>query len=552
MIAAKHFVWILMVLSCMEPATIFSQLGSTPWPMFRHDSRHTGRSPSIGAQTPQVRWMIDVYTGYRDRFNCSPAIDSDGTIYIGTWGKFFSKYQGVLYAFTPEGTIRWQFDPGPPEVGWGTIESTPAIGANGRIYFGRGDYKFYAVSADSGRKKWEFATFPTNPIRIPEKGGQVFSSPVLASDGIVYFATYRNTPEGTNALFAIKDAGDSAVFKWRFPAQGSLDSVSLSSPAQGLDGKIYFGTRGGSFYCLEDAGDSARVLWVYRPQLLNWFDSSPAIGSDGTVHVGSTEIDGAKNRGRFHALNAQTGDTLWTYTADEPLVYASPAVDDSTVYFATGEFFFTTNFTGRGRLYAMDSKRGKLRWIFDAQMPISSSPSIGADGTIYFGAGIVAFIFGTEDRGNMPNGKVFALHPQNGQIKWAYTTKYFIPHSSPAIGKDGTIYIGDAGAKLYAIGGPTVNVETPNIRVTAYMLSQNYPNPFNPITNIRFRIMDRRFVSLKICDLLGREVATLINQEMNPGSYVAQWNASGLASAVYLYRLQAGNFVDTKKLILMR
>jgi photosystem II stability/assembly factor-like uncharacterized protein len=85
-----------------------------------------------------------------------------------------------------------------------------------------------------------------------------------------------------------------------------------------------------------------------------------------------------------------------------------------------------------------------------------------------------------------------------------------------------------------------------------YSLSQNYPNPFNPNTTINFIIPFHGFITLKIFDLLGREVATLVNEEMIPGSYERVFNASGLSSGIYLYRLQAGSFVQTKKLLLLR
>ncbi len=85
-----------------------------------------------------------------------------------------------------------------------------------------------------------------------------------------------------------------------------------------------------------------------------------------------------------------------------------------------------------------------------------------------------------------------------------------------------------------------------------FKLEQNYPNPFNPTTTISFTIPSKSFVSLKIFDALGREVSTLINEELSSGTYSKQWDASGLTSGVYFYRLQAGSFTQTKKLILLR
>lgn len=86
-----------------------------------------------------------------------------------------------------------------------------------------------------------------------------------------------------------------------------------------------------------------------------------------------------------------------------------------------------------------------------------------------------------------------------------------------------------------------------------FFLSQNYPNPFNPSTTIEFDIPARSQVTLRIYDLLGREVAALVtNETMSAGSYTRQWNAANFSSGIYFYRLQAGTFTETKKLVLLR
>jgi len=95
-----------------------------------------------------------------------------------------------------------------------------------------------------------------------------------------------------------------------------------------------------------------------------------------------------------------------------------------------------------------------------------------------------------------------------------------------------------------------------------FSLDQNYPNPFNPTTSIGFRIAEFGFVSLKVYDILGREVATLVNEDKHAGNYEVEFNGSGLSSGIYFYKLsvsalpsqdrQAGNYVSVKKMILMK
>jgi len=86
----------------------------------------------------------------------------------------------------------------------------------------------------------------------------------------------------------------------------------------------------------------------------------------------------------------------------------------------------------------------------------------------------------------------------------------------------------------------------------AFILVQNYPNPFNPATTISFSLPSKSFVSLKVFDVLGKEVAIVVAEELSAGKHSQQWNANGLPSGVYFYRLQAGSFTQTKKLVLLR
>lgn len=91
-----------------------------------------------------------------------------------------------------------------------------------------------------------------------------------------------------------------------------------------------------------------------------------------------------------------------------------------------------------------------------------------------------------------------------------------------------------------------------DIQPSTFNLEQNYPNPFNPSTTIRYSIPTSEFVTLKVYDVLGREVQTLVNEEKATGSYEVSFNAAGLSSGIYFYKLQAGSFIETKKMILIK
>ena len=115
-------------------------------------------------------------------------------------------------------------------------------------------------------------------------------------------------------------------------------------------------------------------------------------------------------------------------------------------------------------------------------------------------------------------------------------------------------YAGNNGLNVYFDREDWVNDVRPvdNNTPDSYSLSQNYPNPFNPSTTIKYSVPDLSNVSIKIYNLVGQEVAELVDEELQSGNYEVTFDAANLSSGVYFYRLQAGNFVETKKMLLLR
>lgn len=103
--------------------------------------------------------------------------------------------------------------------------------------------------------------------------------------------------------------------------------------------------------------------------------------------------------------------------------------------------------------------------------------------------------------------------------------------------------------------GDTLMTNLYNITETIpeeFSLHQNYPNPFNPSTKIKFSLPSAQFTKLKVYNLLGQEMSTLVNQQLQPGSYEYTFDASGLSSGVYFYRMESGEYVQTKKFVLLK
>ena len=122
-----------------------------------------------------------------------------------------------------------------------------------------------------------------------------------------------------------------------------------------------------------------------------------------------------------------------------------------------------------------------------------------------------------------------------------------------ALDSSGTIFCGTEGSGVFkSESSTTAIINTISELPSGFRLEQNYPNPFNPSTIITYSIPRGSFVTLKIYDILGNEIATLVNEEEPAGNYKINFNGNRLSSGVYFYRIQAGDLIATKKLILIK
>jgi len=189
----------------------------------------------------------------------------------------------------------------------------------------------------------------------------------------------------------------------------------------------------------------------------------------------------------------------------------------------------------------------------------ASDPAATLDsaGSIYIG--------GSKGRGAWSDLQIIKYN-SNGILQWQLTypgsgNTSQIPYDI-IVDKDGIVYTTGSGSGLG--GGTGVKMSTFKISqvtginiISSYIpekfsLSQNYPNPFNPTTKINFSLPKEEFVSLKVYDMLGREVSNLVNEKLNAGEYSYDFDGSSLQSGTFFYRLQSENFSDTKKMILIK
>jgi len=289
------------------------------------------------------------------------------------------------------------------------VTSSPAVTSAGNVYFGSVDGTVYALTS-AGALKWSYAT-----------GDAIDgASPAIGSDGTVYL--------GSNDGYLYALNGSTGALKWRVAAASAI----ASTPAIASDKTVYFrdNTR---LYALTDKGGSVVKKWQFSltGSTSEGTYSSPAIGKDGTIYVGT-------NGGVLHAVTA-AGKQKWKFTADDD-IFTSPSIaSDGTVYFATLQgtvYALKDNGTSATKKWSASRGGGKS---------ITSSLSIAADGTLYFGG---------------YDGKLHALTASTGAEKWTCTLGAEVRASTPAVASDGTIYVGSYDGKLYAVSSAGKLVRT--------------------------------------------------------------------------------------------
>ncbi|MFH0735499.1 MAG: T9SS type A sorting domain-containing protein [bacterium] len=150
------------------------------------------------------------------------------------------------------------------------------------------------------------------------------------------------------------------------------------------------------------------------------------------------------------------------------------------------------------------------------------------------------------------NNRISALHTRTtyGVMFFPFTVNY--PTNMSILFNNNTESIDFYAATIEVQYSAITEVGEELNTLNSFILNQNYPNPFNPSTTFSFSLPEKEFVTLKIYDVLGKEITTLVNEELNAGSYKNDWNAANLSSGIYFYRLQAGKFSETKKLMLVK
>ena len=306
------------------------------------------------------------------------------------------------------------------------------------------------------------------------------------------------------------------------------------SPVFSPDGNtIYIAGRDSNLFALKLDGS---LKWKFSCKKIQ---RSPIIDNEGKIYFAS--------EGYIYALNPNS-EIKWSYPTFN-VGYSIPTIDKSgNIYVMTSD---TTCCPYYQALVSLNYA-GEFRWKYifnDEESDDFWQPLIcDSEGTVYLGSTF---------------GYNYYAISSDGTLKWKLPLEFNNQQvdNTGAISKDGRLYLGvhnvslvtNQTKTLIAIKDTgTVSVEENKIIIKDYSLLQNYPNPFNPTTTISYQIKERGLVQLKVYNLLGKEIVTIVKQEQAQGNYSVKFDGSNLPSGVYVYSLRVNEFNGNKKMILLK
>ena len=308
---------------------------------------------------------------------------------------------------------------------------------------------------------------------------------------------------------------------------------------------------GGESWSIVQSGDTTLFSVNFVNQNLGW-----AVGQDGkvlkTVNSGGswsaqTVLDTLEFIPNLYSVYFIDQSTGWIGGSDRTILKTSDGGSSWMVLRTT--FAHSTIYRS---IFFIDENTG---WTGGWDSPILKTTDGGNNWSAKGGTGdLESIYFADENTGWASYRDGIILNSTDGGETWVtqlsginnvVSSVYFVDANTGwAVGSNGTI--------LKTTNGGVTFVEGEEELPYKFSLKQNYPNPFNPSTKISFQLVEAGLTSLKVYDVLGNEVATLMNEEKSAGIYEVTLDGSTLTSGMYLYKLQSGNFAETKKMVLLK
>lgn len=499
-------------------------------------------------------------------------IDISGNVYVtGRSTGSGTNFDFVTIKYNSAGAEQWtaRYSAAGNNIDQG---SAIAVDGNGNVYV-----TGYSYLSSSG---YDYATIKYNSAGVeqwvsryngPGNNSDFGNSIVIDASGNIYVSG-SSSGAGSGADVATIKYNSDGVQQWvsRYNGPGN-NSDGASSIKVDAAGNVYVnGASIGSgtdfdYVTLKYNSDGVQQ-WASRyngPGNSSDNSFSMAVDISGNVYITGYSFGTASNNDYATIKYNSSGAEQWVQRYNGPGNHSDWAY--SLAIDAAGNVFVTGQSAGNGTNidYATIkyNSSGAEQWVSRYNGPgnnedAASSIVLDAEGNIY----ITGYSIGSG------TGSDYAAIKYNSSGVQQWVQRY----NGPAGGYDGanTILL-DAAGNVYISGSSTgsgsgndyatikysqsigihnISGEVPR----KYKISQNYPNPFNPVTNIEFSLPNAGFVKLIVFDILGKEIETIVNQNLSPGSYRADWNAANFPGGVYFYRLETESFTETKKMILIK
>ncbi len=388
-------------------------------------------------------------------------------------------------------------------------------------------------------------------------------SPSVAISGSVVHVVWNDERDGNDEIY-YKRSPDGGV-SWGADTRLTNNTAISWPPSVAVSGSavhvVWYDDRDGNFEIYYKRSTDGGVNWSAdtRLSINTAFSGYPSVTVSGSVvHV--VWYDGRDGNDELYYKRSTDGGVSWG--ADTRLtnntatsVYPSVTVSGSVVHVV-----WQDERDGNYEIYYKRSTDGGVNWSADTRLTNNTAdsyiPSVAVSGSVVH----VVWYDGRDG-----NYEIYYKRSTDGGVNWSADTR--LTNNTdvsqiPSVAVSGTVVHvvwtdnRDGNAEIYYKRDPTgnpfgiinINSEIPK----EFSLSQNYPNPFNPSTVIKFQVASSSSVKITVFDVLGREVATLVNEQLQPGTYEADWNADKFASGVYYYKLSAENYSETRKMMLIK
>jgi hypothetical protein len=475
-------------------------------------------------------------------------------------------YTLAILAFAVSLNAQWETDyrlTNDPAQSWGSYNNAWTIAANGlnvhAVWYDERDGQpeiYYKRSTLSGLS-WGADVRLTN-----SNPGQYY--PSVGVSGSVVHVAWQDGRHGGLVIY-YKHSTDNGV-TWGADTQLTFDTARAYNPSLAVSGSVvhvvWHDKRNGVPEIYYKRSTNAGVTWGADTRLTN----NPAFSEFASVAVSGSNVcvvwhDDRDNNFEIYCKRSTDAGTTWgtdTRLSNNTNISKTPCVGISG---SVVNVVWNDKRDGNEEIYFRRSTNAGTNWGAETRLTNDTNYSIYP--SITMSASLTHIIWKDKRNGS---AEIYYKRSTDAGITWEADTRVTNNTSNEdfvSFAVSGSMvhvlwsdYRHGATEKYYKrnpMGNVISGIQHISADIpTSYSLEQNYPNPFNPITNIKFSILNSEQVKLFVYDAMGREVQTLVNESLKPGTYEASFDGSQLTSGVYFYKLMTDGFVETRKMILIK